>query len=66
MIRLHHNCAAILQVSKRSASTGLAGANLHWSGLSVQVPECEARGGGGGGGGLGACSPRKFLLILMR
>ena len=45
MIRLHHNCTAILQVSKRSASTGMAEANLHWSGLSAHVPECEAGGG---------------------
>ena len=60
MIRLHHNCAEILQVSKCSASTGMAEANLHWSGLSAHVPECEARGG------LGPCSPRKFFLILMR
>ena len=44
MIRLHHNCAAILQASKRSASTGPAEANLHWSGLLAHVPECEARG----------------------
>ena len=51
MIRLRYNCAAILQVSKRSASTGPVEANLHWSGLSAHVPECEARGRGGGGGG---------------
>ena len=62
MIRLHHNCAAVLQVSKCSANTGPTEANLHWSGLSAHVPECKARGGGGG---LGACSPRKFFLILM-
>ena len=51
MIRLHHNCTTILQVSKRSASTGPAEANLHWSGLSAHIPECEARRGGGGGSG---------------
>ena len=45
MIRLHHNCTVILQVSKCSASTGMAEANLHWSGLSAHVPECEARKG---------------------
>ena len=61
MIRLRHNCTAILQVSKCSTSTGPTEANLHWSGLLAHVPECEARGGG-----LGACSPRKFFLILMR
>ena len=41
MIRLHHNCAAILQVSKRNVSTGPAEANLHWSGLSAHVLESE-------------------------
>ena len=49
MIRLHHNCAAVLQVSKCSANTGPTEANLHWSGLSAHVPECKARGGGSGG-----------------
>ena len=61
MIRLRHNCAAILQVSKCSASTGPAEANLHWSGLSVQVPECEARGGVWGHAPL-----EKNFLTLMR
>ena len=75
MIRLRHNCTTILQVSKHSASTGPAEANLHWSGLSAHIPECKARRGGGsgpayrhmylsvklgGGGRLGACSPREF------
>ena len=47
IIRLCHNCDAVPQFAYRSASTGPGEANLHWSVLSVQVPECKARGAGG-------------------